>query len=74
MVLRSLPLTQAFYKSIYLEVIAVVHYNKHDDVIHPYTLYACVHQSKYNSAIKRILVCYRHENILVFFHVFVCSL
>jgi len=32
------------------------------------------HQSKYISAIKRILFYYRHVYILVFFHVFMCSL
>jgi len=32
------------------------------------------HQSKSISAIKRILIYYRHACILVFFHVFVCSL
>ena len=34
LVLPSLPLPHAFYKSMYLEVIAVLHYNKHDDVVH----------------------------------------
>jgi len=34
LVLRSLPPPHAFYKSMYLEVIAVLHYNQHDDVVH----------------------------------------
>jgi len=29
-----------------LEVIATLDYNNRDGVIHAYTLYACVHQSK----------------------------
>ena len=42
---------------MYLEVIAVLHYNDHDGVIHACVLKACI-SSKYNkciSAIKRIL-------------------
>jgi len=35
--INSLSLPHAFYKSMYLEVIAVLRYNKHDDIIH-----ACV--------------------------------
>ena len=31
---RSLPLPHAFYTSMYLEVIAVLHYKNHDGVIH----------------------------------------
>ena len=31
-----------FYKSMYLEAIAELHYNKHDDVIHAYVSKACV--------------------------------
>ena len=42
LVLRSLQLVHAFYTSIYLEVIAVLHYNNHDGVIH-----ACVLTSLY---------------------------
>ena len=30
------------YKSMYLEVIAVLHYNKHDDVVHAYVSKTCV--------------------------------
>jgi len=33
LVLRSLQLPHAFYTSIYLEVIAVLHYNNHDGVM-----------------------------------------
>jgi len=40
LVLRSLQLPHAFYTSMYLEVIAVLHYNNHDGVIH-----ACVLKS-----------------------------
>jgi len=37
------PITPyASYKSVYLEVIAVLHYNNCDGVIHSYALYACV--------------------------------
>jgi len=42
---------------MYLEVIAVLHYNNHDGDIHAYVLKACI-SSKYSkciSAIKRIL-------------------
>jgi len=42
---------------MYLEAIAVLHYNDHDGVIHACVLKACI-SSKYNkciSAIKRIL-------------------
>ena len=42
---------------MYLEVIAVLHYNNHDGVIHVCVLKACI-SSKYSkciSAIKRIL-------------------
>jgi len=38
----SQPPTHAFYKSVYLEVIAVLYYNNHDGVIHACLLYACV--------------------------------
>ena len=43
---------------MYLEVIAELHYNKHDDVIHAYVSEACVSssQSKCICAIKRFLV------------------
>jgi len=34
LVLRSLQLPHAFYTSMYLEVVAVLHYNNHDGVIH----------------------------------------
>jgi len=42
LVLRSFPLPHAFYKSMYLEVIAVLHYNKHDYVVHAYVSKTCV--------------------------------
>jgi len=32
----------AFHKSVHLEVIAVLHYNNRNGVIHAYALYACV--------------------------------
>jgi len=57
LVLRSLQLLHAFYTSMFLEVIAVLHYNNHDGVIHACVLKACI-SSKYSkciSAIKRIL-------------------
>jgi len=38
----SLPFPLVFYKSMYLEVIAVLHCNKHDDVIHACVSKACV--------------------------------
>ena len=40
---------------MYLEVIAVLHYNKHDDVIPVYVSKLVFHQSKCICAIKRIL-------------------
>jgi len=58
---------------MYLEVIAVLHYNNHDGVIHVCALKACVSSeySKCITAIKRMLppLYYRHVYILVFFHV-----
>ena len=56
LVLRSLQLPHAFYTSMYLEVIAVLHYNNHGGVIHACVLKACISskQSKCISAIKRI--------------------
>jgi len=36
------PIPHAFYKSMYLEVIAALHYNKLDDVVHAYVSKACV--------------------------------
>jgi len=57
LVLRSLQLPHAFYTSTYLEVIAVLHYNIHDGVIHACVLKACI-SSKYSkciNTIKRIL-------------------
>ena len=40
---------------MYLEVIAVLHYNNHDGVIHACVLYACVSSDKCISAMRRIL-------------------
>jgi len=40
--INSLPLPHAFYKSMYLEVIAVLHYNVHADIIHACVSKACV--------------------------------
>ena len=34
LVLHSLQLPHAFYTSMYLEIIAVLHYNNHDGVFH----------------------------------------
>ena len=42
LVLRSLPLTHALYKSVYLEVIAALHYNHRDGVVQLYDLHAHV--------------------------------
>ena len=39
--LWCLPLPDAFYTSMYLDIIAVLHYNKHDDV-HTYVSKGCV--------------------------------
>jgi len=39
---------------MYLKVIAVVHYNSHDGVIHACVLIDCI-SSKYSKCIKRIL-------------------
>jgi len=57
-----------------MDVIAVLHYNSHDGVVHACVLKACVSskKSKYISAIKRILSITVY--ILVFFHVLVYSL
>jgi len=74
LVLRSLPLPGAFYKSRYLEVIAVLHYNKHDDVIHASVSKACV-SSKWVYWRHQACGLYcRHICILVFLHVFPCSM
>jgi len=57
MALCSLPLDNAFYTSMYLEVTAVLYYDNHIGVIHACVLKACV-SSKYSkdfSAIKHIL-------------------
>jgi len=51
------PTPYAVYTSMYLEVIAVLHCNNHDGVIHTCVLKACI-SSKYSkciSTIKRIL-------------------
>jgi len=48
MVLRSLQLAHAFYKSMYLEVIAILHYNYHDGVIDMCVLKLVFHQSTIN--------------------------
>jgi len=56
LVLRSLQLPHVFYTSMYLEVIAVLHYNNYDGDIHSCILKACI-SSKYSkciNAIKRI--------------------
>jgi len=59
---------------MYLEVIAVVHYNNHDDVIHVCVPKACV-SSKYMYYRHQAYTLYfRHVCILVFLHVFVYSL
>jgi len=61
LVLRSLQLPHAFYTSMYLEVIAVLHYNNHDGVTPVCVLKVSKKayiSSKYNkctSAIKRII-------------------
>jgi len=73
LVLRSLQLPHAFYTSMYLEVIAVLHYNNYNGDIHACVLKACI-SSKYSkciSAIKPILCTNRNVYILVFFRVFV---
>jgi len=57
-------------KSLYLEVIAALHYNNHNGVIHAYAVYA---YAIYAYAIYTLFY-YRHTSIFVFFHVFVCSL
>jgi len=51
---------------MYLEVIAVLRYNKHDDVIH-----ACVSKACF---INVNVLYYRHVCILVFLHVFSYSM
>ena len=57
LVLRCLPLPHALYTSMYLQVVAVLHYNNHDSAIHTCVLKACVSSkcSKCISAIKRVL-------------------
>ena len=69
LVLRSLQLPHAFYTSMYLEVIAVLHYNDYNGDIHACVLKAC-NTSKYSkciSSIKRILCTNRNVYILFFF-------
>jgi len=58
---------------MYLEIIAVLHYNNHNGNIHACVLKACI-SSKYSkciSAIKRIFYTNRNVYILVFLPVFV---
>ena len=73
MVLRSLPLPQSFYKSMYSEVIAALNY-KHDDVIHAYVSKACVSSKQMYLRHQAHTLYYRHVCILVFLHVFASSM
>ena len=73
MVLRSLPLPQSFYKSMYSEVIAVLNY-KHDDVIHAYVSKACVSSKQMYLRHQAHTLYYRHVCILVFLHVLAYSM
>ena len=78
LVLRSLPLLHAFYTSMYLEVIAVLHYNNHDGDIHVCVIKACISSkcSKCINAIKRILyttAMYISSSSFVYLCISLCS-
>jgi len=61
--------------SLYLDVIAVLHYNKHDDdVIHAYVSKACVSSKQMYLRHKVYTLYYRHACILIFLHVFAYSM
>ena len=64
------PTPSSILKSMYLEVIAVLHYNKHDDVIHAYVSKACVSSKKMYLRHQTYTLYYRDVCILVFLHVF----
>jgi len=59
---------------MYLEVIAVIHYNKHDDVVHAYVSKACVSSKLIYLRHQAYTLYYRHVCILVFLHVFAFSM
>ena len=60
LVLRSLPLPHAFYKSMYLEAIPVPHYNNHDGVIRVCVLKACVSSKLIYLRQQAYTLYYRH--------------
>jgi len=54
---------------------ATLRYNYHDGVIHSFAFCACYFiEVNVLVVIKRLLFYYRNVYILVFYHVFVCSL
>jgi len=59
---------------MYLEVIVVLHYNKHDDVIHAYVSKACVSSNYMYLRHQAYILYYRHVCILFFLHVFAYSM
>jgi len=59
---------------MYLEVIAVLHYNKHVDVVHAYVSKACVSSKLMYLHHQVYTLYYRHVCILIFLHVFAFSM
>jgi len=59
---------------MYLEVIAVLYYNKQDDDIHAYVSKACISSKKMYLRHQAYTLYYRHVCILVFLHVFAYSM
>ena len=57
-----------------LEVIAVLHYNKHEDIIHAYVSKACVSSKQLYLRHQAYTLYYHHVCILVFLHVFAYSM
>jgi len=59
---------------MYLEVIAVLHYNEHDDVVHAYVSKACVSSKEMYLRHQAYTLYCRHLCILVFLHVVAYSM
>jgi len=59
---------------MYLEVMAVLHYNKHDNVVHAYVSKACVSSKEMYLRHQAYTLYYSHVCILVFLHVFPFSI
>jgi len=59
---------------MYLDVIAVLHYNKHDDVVHAYVSQTGVSSKEMYLRHHASSLYHRHVCILVFLHVFAFSM